>query len=248
MNSHFEYMGEDREVPDAKIYKVEAIHVTTTANKRKFTETELKESARSLSFRPLNRNHEEERQLPFFEEGKMPNCTLDMHFDENKKAVVGRIRVMDNDVNNLIESGKIRNLSIEQIPTRGEECNDILCEQHGIAFIGLALLDEGIIPGDPRAIIKMESMAKNWDTLENLIVSDAQRECHICSDFIQCKNCQHKREDCMSDAIKEIKREHPDWKQDKVIEVALSKCGKSRQDEIWQNYEECWNKYETIHI
>ena len=54
MSVRFEYSGEDSEYDNAKIWKVEAIHVTTTRNKRKFTEAELRTAGRSLSFRPLN--------------------------------------------------------------------------------------------------------------------------------------------------------------------------------------------------
>ena len=89
MKAHFEYMGEGEEVPGSEIYSVEAIHVTTTRNRRKYTEKELTLGARSLSFRPLNINHETSRILPFNEGGVLLNTTLAMHFDAEKKAVVG---------------------------------------------------------------------------------------------------------------------------------------------------------------
>ena len=148
MDVKFEYLGEDRDFPDAKTYRVEAIHVTTTRNMRKFTQTELEKAGTSLSFRSLNINHDENRQLPFPE-----NATLGMEFDKSLMAVVGRFRVMDPAANAMIETGRIKQVSIEQIPTKGESCNELICEQHGVAFIGMALLEDGFLPGDENATI-----------------------------------------------------------------------------------------------
>lgn len=232
MQVHLEYLGEDKEVAGSKIFKVEAIHVTTTRNRRKFTKEELQMAARSLSFRPLNINHEEGRMLPFNQNGFLLNTTLDMHFNPEKNVVEGRIRVSDNEVIHKIESKDIDAVSIEQMPTRGETCDIVSCEQHGVAFIGLALLEKGIMAGDPNARILTESISQ-------IIVSKAQRECKGCTDFIQCTKCEHKvnREDCMADVIKEIKSAHPDWEQKQVIAVALSKCGKSKKEQ-WVLYEQ----------
>ena len=121
---HFEYMGEDIEIPGAIIWKVEAIHVTTTKNRRKFTMSELQEAGRSLSFRPLDINHDIERVLPFPD-----NKTLHMNFNPDKMVVEGKMSIVDKQTNFDIETGKIENVSIEQIPSK-ETCNEISCEQH----------------------------------------------------------------------------------------------------------------------
>lgn len=173
---HFEYLGEDQTFDGAKVWKVEAIHVTTTRNKRKFTQAELEASGRSLSFRPLNINHDQNQGLSFPE-----NATLAMNFNPASMSVEGSFRVVDPAINAMIETGRIKQVSIEQIPTAGESCNAILCEQHGVAFIGMALLESDVMPGDPMANIKLES----------LLVSDAQRECHDCTDNIPCEKCAH---------------------------------------------------------
>ena len=110
-------------MPGAKTWKVEAIHVTTTRNKRKFTRAELEKAGTSLSFRPLNINHDESRGLPFPE-----NATLSMEFDSSKLAVFGKFRVLDPTINALIETNRINQVSIEQIPTKGETCNEVMCE------------------------------------------------------------------------------------------------------------------------
>lgn len=242
-----EYLGEDKTIDGAKIWHVEAIHVTTTRNKRKFTLQELKESARSLSFRSLNRNHEIDRQLPFPE-----NMTRYMKFNEQTMAVEGTVRIADSDINALIEAGKIKKVSIEQIPTEGESCNEILCEQHGVAFIGMALLDEGVVPGDEKAELKglvhterAQTALKNYQTISECLISNAQRECKDCTDWEACHECKHKVEandKCMQDNINEINNKHPDWNRDQVIAVALQKCGMSDKEEAWAYYER-WRPY-----
>lgn len=236
MKVHLEYMGEDKEVPGSKLFEVKAIHVTTTRNRRKFTKEELQTAATSLSFRPLNINHEEDRSLPFHKEGFLLNTTLAMRFNSKERRVEGKIRVSDSDIISQIERGDINTVSIEQMPTRGETCDVVSCEQHGVAFIGLALLEKDVMPGDPQAQILTESFRAN--TISNLMVSDVQRECTQCTDFLKCSKCEHQvnSEDCMSSAIDEIKSAHPDWKQDQIIAVALSKCGKSKEEQ-WALYE-----------
>lgn len=234
-------MGEDREVPGAKIYGVKAIHVTTTGNKRKFTMDELKLAGRSLAFRPLDINHEENRLLKFPD-----SMTMNMDFDSTEMAVMGRMRVADETTIAAIESGKIKKVSIEQIPTKGETCDEVSCEQHGVAFIGLGLLEDGVLPGDDRAeIIKLESILApktfqslvNTELLSDMIVPDGQRSCKDCTDFQSCHKCKSSKEtwykeqdDCMEKAIREITAENPGMARDQVIAIALSKCGLSKPE------------------
>ncbi len=229
---HLEYMGEDKEVPGSKIFKVEAIHVTTTRNRRKFTKKELERAATSLSFRPLNINHDESQTLPFNKDGFLLNTTLAMQFNSEKNCVLGSIRVSDLNTIHRIESRDLTTVSIEQMPTRGETCNVISCEQHGVAFIGLALLEKDVMPGDPNAKILTEKFT--GEPIAELLVSDIQRECDNCTDYIPCMRCSHQKEadDCMSNAIDEIKSAHPDWERERIVAVALSKCGKSREEQL----------------
>lgn len=231
---YFEYLGEDRDVPGSKKWSVEAIHVTTTRNRRKFTQMELEKAGRSLSFRPLNINHDESRQLPFTE-----NMTLNMDFNPDKMLVEGKIRVVDPAINAMIETGRINTVSIEQIPTQGETCNEILCEQHGVAFIGLALLESDVLPGDKDAkIIRTESA--EFVKIDELLVSDAQRTCKECTDFEACHTCKHTVEqgdDCMANAIRELQKSKPGMDRDQMIAIALSKCNLSRSKaEAWWWY------------
>lgn len=220
MDVKFEYLGEDRDFPGAKTWKVEAIHVTTTRNRRKFTKAELEVAGRSLSFRPLNINHDMDRGLPFPE-----NATMDMHFSPESMAVVGRFRVVDPAINAMIETGRINSVSIEQIPTLGESCNSIVCEQHGVAFIGMALLESDVVPGDGKTVNKIKPESVNYESLQQLMVPNAQRECKDCTDFEQCEKCghQHKKEfdDILEACLAQKQREVPEMPMDLRVIMCL---------------------------
>lgn len=241
MKVNLEYLGEDRLFPGAKRWKVEAIHVCTTRNQRKFTLKEQRIAARSLSFRHLNLNHDSKNKLLSFPE----NCTEGCHFNEARKAVDTVFRVSDPAVNAMIETGRIHAVSIEQIPTLGETCNEIACEQHGVAYIGMALLEKGVVPGDRDAtgIVRVESLEEGTEVkIEDLMVSDDQRTCEECTDFEACHTCKHKTakgEAAIAEQIKKIVEAHPEWKRDQVIAEALEKSGLAKNTETawwWWNH------------
>lgn len=153
--ARFEFLEDDR---DGKIWRIEALHVTTTKNKRFYSKDELERGARSLSYRPLNINHNEDAMLPYPE-----NQTLETDFDATKNAVIGRMRIADEAVNRLIAAGRINRLSVEQLPVYGETCDVTACEQHGVTFVGLALLTSDTTPGDGSTRIVAEA-AKSTET------------------------------------------------------------------------------------
>lgn len=152
MNTNFEFVKEN--LDGSKTWKIKAISVTTTGNNRKYNKEEMTLGARSLSFRPLNRNHARPF-LPFPE-----NQTGVMDFDPVKMAVTGEMKIKDPHINQLIKEGKINKLSIEQLPSKGEDCSLAtgICEQKGVIFTGLALLDSNVPPGDPTTEIKAEML------------------------------------------------------------------------------------------
>ena len=202
----FEFIGSDPAYPNSKIYDVEAIHVTTSGNGRKYTKDELEEATLSLAFRPLDINHDSSRILTYPD-----NETLMAHFDGY--SIKTRIRVVDPVILRKIESGAIKNVSVSQVSN--ETCADSMCRtklQYGMAFTRLALL-EGLEPGDSSArILKMEAIT---DLIK-------------CDDGCKCDKCKkHEYDDkCVSDWISELKDAHPDWEQDQLVAVAISKCDK----------------------
>ena len=156
----FEKLSEDE---NGATYRVEAIHVGTTRNQRKYSREELTLGARSLSYRPINLNHQEDRWLPYNFANPIAedsNTTLNMEFVPEKNGVIGEVWVTDKTTRENIDMGRIRTVSIEQLPTKGESCSCLLkectCEQNGIVFTGIALLEthKGVQPGDPDASIK----------------------------------------------------------------------------------------------
>lgn len=216
-----EYLGEDKDFEGAKIWKVEALHVITTRNKRKFTKAELESGGRSLSFRPLNINHDSSRQLPFPE-----NATLAMNFNESLMAVEGKFRVVDPTINAMIETGRINAVSVEQIPTLGETCDEILCEQHGVAFIGMALLESDVLPGDPQTVNKIRPEA-----FKDILVSDAQRECKGCTDYQKCQPCTHKKEfdEIMEACLAQKQIETPEMPMDLRVVSCLEELNRTNE-------------------
>ncbi len=152
LDSTFEFVQESDGVT---LWTVRAISATTTGNRREYTREELTLGARSLSFRPLNINHDESTTLPY-----PANTTLEMEFDINTDAVVGKIQVEDQAINQLIKTGKINKLSIEQVATKGETCSSSKCTQQGVTFTGLALLTADVEAGDPSTTIEPVTEAK----------------------------------------------------------------------------------------
>jgi hypothetical protein len=159
---------------DFKVWNVRALSATITGNKREYTREELQLGARSLSFRPLNINHDQSQLLPYPQ-----NQTLEMEFDINTDAVVGRIQVSDPTINEMIENGRINKLSIEQVPTKGEQCSASKCTQKGVTFTALALLTKEVQAGDPTTSISKSEAVKvemfkcevcnaEFDTIEEL--------------------------------------------------------------------------------
>lgn len=145
-----------------KFYKVHAIHVITTGNRNQYTEEELKLAARSLAERPLNINHE--RELPFPQ-----NKTVDAEFEGNNVEAV--IYVEDEETNRLYEAGKIKNVSIDA-KFRSAEVGQVLVPR-GIVFTGLALLTEGVAPGDPLTTIKL------WERKLSESLNETQRQQYL---------------------------------------------------------------------
>lgn len=197
----FEKLSEDE---NGATYHVEAIHVTTTGNNRKYTKEELVLAGRSLSFRPININHDESRFLPYDyanPTGPNSNTTLVMDFDPAKNGVVGDVWITDKATREALDSDKIKTVSIEQVPTKGEACSCMIdkctCEQLGIVFTAIGLLEtfRGVQPGDSSAKISKESI-----------------------------------HDDMGDCMDEMKRAHPDMEHDQMVAICLKKTGQSKED------------------
>ena len=198
MNTKFELHKEE---DGTKLWNVRAISVTTTGNNREYTRDELKAGARSLSFRPLNINHDPLEALPYPD-----NQTLEMDFDVNTDAVTGRIQVDNPEINRMIESGDINKLSIEQQPVKGEECDDFKCTQKGVTFTALALLTKDMTAGDESTTITKGECVKKEDCLEDCLDAKRKAGVEITDDVVaQCiADCKQSEDPKVPDSDKPI--------------------------------------------
>jgi hypothetical protein len=136
------FKEEDR--PNTNRFFVEAIHVHPNIDGTNFTKEELERAARTLSFRPINADHD-----PKYGKGKhLPypaNQTLYMSYDPALEAVTGLIQ-LESQYARIVSDGGIAGLSVEYFSLGGSEGK-------GIVFSALALVTRGKVPADKLARI-----------------------------------------------------------------------------------------------
>ena len=141
----------------AKFYKTKALTVNISMNKKDYTDLEqFKDAAPTLTWRPLNMNHDHKKFLPF------PEARVDWAAYEDQ-AVECIIRIPNElkSIQAAIESGDIMHVSIEGEP-RGASGN----APEYYNFTALALLEKDVtLPGDPLTYLEplfmRESMARS---------------------------------------------------------------------------------------
>jgi len=141
---------------DATLWKVVALTANVSQNKNDYTDVEVfKNTAASLSWRPLDWNHDHSLMLPF------PEARTELaRFEDN--AVETIIRIPNNLyhyekhvlVNDMIRNGDILHVSIEGTPRGGKITSKGVAPQNW-NFTGLALLERDVtLPGDPLTYIE----------------------------------------------------------------------------------------------
>ncbi|MHB2037088.1 MAG: hypothetical protein ACYCPW_10160, partial [Nitrososphaerales archaeon] len=136
---------------EASFYKV----VASTAdvknrNGRVYTSDELAKAASSLSERPLNINHDPDRELPFPD-----NQVVVARFEDGLVECI--IQVTDEKTNVMIENGEINSVSIEGLYIDGSKNTQSTEFPTSLHFQALALLTSDDQPGDPSARILREN-------------------------------------------------------------------------------------------
>lgn len=138
-----QYLRTDK---DAKYYKVRALTASLSANKNDYRDIEeLERSARTLTWRPLNLNHNPLEILPF------PDNRVDWAEFEDK-AVEAIIRIHNNQktIQDKLDNGEIVNPSIEGEPRGGHRTPDGNKVPKWYNFTALALLEKDkTLPGVP---------------------------------------------------------------------------------------------------
>lgn len=139
------YLKEDAE---AKYWKVRALtaNVSMSASRADYRDlTELERSARTLTWRPLNLNHDPSKFLPF------PENRVDWaEYEDSAVECIIRIHNSQVEVQRAIENGDIVNPSIEGEPRGGYRTKDGRKVPKWYNFTALALLEKGVtLPGVP---------------------------------------------------------------------------------------------------
>lgn len=139
------YLKEDDE---AKYWKVRALtaNVSMGPARADYTDlVELERSARTLTYRPLNLNHEPSKTLPF------PENRVDWaEYEDNAVECIIRIHNSQVAVQQALENGDIVNPSIEGEPRGGYRTKDGRKVPKWYNFTALALLEKGVtLPGIP---------------------------------------------------------------------------------------------------
>jgi len=171
---------------EATLWKVVALTANLSMNRNDYTDVEtFKNTAASLSWRPLDWNHDHSLMLPF------PDARTELAvFEDNAVETIIRI---PNDlmhyekpvlVNDMIRNGDILHVSIEGTPRGGKITSKGVAPQHW-NFTGLALLEKDVtLPGDPLTYIEPlflnESMGRSL--VESLMEEGRNRE-HMTEDY-----------------------------------------------------------------
>jgi len=145
------YIKKYKEDSEAIYYKVLALTGNLSMNKNDYRDLEeLQRNASSLSYRPINLNHDHNLMLPFDEN----RVDISAYEDEGVEAIM---RIANNathpltgrDINAMIKDGDILHVSVEGKPRSIEVINGIT-KPSGYTFLGLALLEKNVtLPGDP---------------------------------------------------------------------------------------------------
>lgn len=133
----------------AKYYKVRALTATLSMNANDYSDLEeIERSARTLTWRPLNLNHDPRQMLPF------PQNRVDWaEFEDKAVEAIIRIDNDQSDIQDKLDNGEIVNPSIEGEPRGGYRTEDGRNVPKWYNFTALALLEtDASLPGVPTTI------------------------------------------------------------------------------------------------
>jgi len=154
----FSYVKSDK---GGKYYRCVALTANISMNRNDYTDAEeLSRVAGTLTWRPININHDHKRFLPF------PDNRVDYAvFEDNRVECIIRIDNKQRDIQRMIENGDIMHPSIEGVP-RSVEYTENGVKPCKWNFTALALLERDVtLPGDPLTYIEPlplnESMSRS---------------------------------------------------------------------------------------
>jgi len=133
----------------AKYYKVRALTATLSMNANDYSDLEeIERSARTLTWRPLNLNHDPRQMLPF------PKNRVDWaEYEDKAVEAIIRIDNEEKEIQDKLDNGEIVNPSIEGEPRGGYRTEDGRKVPKWYNFTALALLQKDVtLPGVPTTI------------------------------------------------------------------------------------------------
>ncbi len=147
-----------------KYYKCLALTANMSMNYNDYSDLpEFRQAAGTLTWRPLNLNHDHKKFLPF-PENRVDYAT----FEDNGVETVIRIDNAQRDVQRMIENGEILHPSIEANP-RGLTVTDRKTPSRW-NYTAMALLQKGVtLPGDP--LTYLEPLPLNESLGKSLVES-----------------------------------------------------------------------------
>jgi hypothetical protein len=156
-----------------KYYKCVALTANMSMNKNDYSDVpEFRQAAGTLTWRPLNLNHDHRKFLPF------PENRVDYAvFEDNGVETIIRIDNEQADIQRMIENGEILHPSIEATP-RGLTVTDRKTPSKW-NYTAMALLQKGVtLPGDPLTYLEPlplnESLGKSL--VESLSVEKEKKD------------------------------------------------------------------------
>lgn len=218
-----------REDDGGRYYKLRALTATVSMNKNVYDELEkIERSARTLTYRPLNINHDHSKWLRF------PENRVDWaEFEDKAVECVIRIDNSRRDIQRMIESGEIVNPSIEARPIGGIQAEDGSYVPEAWNFTGMALLEKDVtLPGVPTTYgIELlsfnEGMAKGL--VESLSVENDGEEGELE------KEPMKSAKDVISLPDRDSSQEQNDEMQEHFGIDGLSTCGQCKFFEILES-------------
>jgi hypothetical protein len=186
-----------KEDEDARYYKTKALTANVSMNENDYRDaTELARAAPTLSWRPLNMNHDHSNWLPF------PEARVDWAaFEDNSVEAIIRIPNSLEQIQSAIENGDILHVSIEGEPRAGVHTDE------GRAplwynFTALALLEKDVtLPGDPLTYLEPlyinESMGRGLvESLSNVEQPKEEEKMSEDKDEKQLTEAEARNESC----------------------------------------------------
>ncbi|MCP8316059.1 MAG: hypothetical protein H3Z51_04240 [archaeon] len=151
LQESFQWFMPIKQISGTHFIRGVALNVGQTRNLNKYSEDELKRAARTLIDKPF---FYPPHANPPIKVGEI----IDAEYEDRRIEYFGKV---DDEVWNLIASGKIKHVSVDARYRWGEHYNGVI--PHGLIFDGLSLVPEDVEPGDPKTSVIIDRLIETLD-------------------------------------------------------------------------------------